>query len=94
MFWAAKEACMKAIGTGMRQGVTFKQIEVRHKSSGQPYLNVTGATLQHAKRLTPEGMDFIFHLTLTDEWVGDGEKSHRHNQLDYLAHAMVILEAV
>ncbi len=93
MFWAAKEACMKAIGTGMRQGVTFNQIEVRHKKTGQPYLNVTGATLAHANRLTPKGMNFIFHVSLTDEWVGDDTRNPR-NHLDNIAHAMVILEAI
>ncbi len=97
MFWAAKEACMKAIGTGMRQGVTFRQIEVHHKKTGQPFLQVTGAALQHANRLTPAGMDFIFHLTLTDEWIGNINPKHhfapRHPH-DSIAHAMVILEAV
>ena len=100
MFWAAKEACMKALGTGMRQGVTFNQIEVRHKKTGQPFLQVTGASLQHAQRLTPAGMNFIFHLTLTDEWIGTLNPEHhfashftaRHPH-DNIAHAMVILEA-
>ncbi|MCH9844212.1 MAG: holo-ACP synthase [Alphaproteobacteria bacterium] len=96
MFWAAKEACMKAIGTGMRQGVTFKQIEVRHQKTGKPYLAVSGATLAHAQRLTPQGMDFIFHVSLTDEWIGNGVNAHHQarNNLDYVAHAMVILEAI
>ena len=50
-FWAVKEAVMKALGTGMRQGVFFRDIEVRHERSGKPYVRLSGASKEHAERL-------------------------------------------
>ena len=55
-FWAAKEAVMKALGTGMRQGVFFRDIEVRHERSGKPYVRLSGASKDLAERL---GVDAI-----------------------------------
>ena len=89
MFFAAKEACMKAIGQGLRQGVSWQDIEVRHHQSGRPYLVVTGAVWNHAQRLTPASMEFHFHISLTDEWTNLDQ-----NNRNSLAHAIVILEAV
>jgi holo-[acyl-carrier protein] synthase len=43
-FWATKEAVMKALGTGARHGVFFKDIEVRHERSGKPYVPLSGAS--------------------------------------------------
>jgi holo-[acyl-carrier protein] synthase len=43
-FWATKEAVMKALGTGARHGVFFKDIEVRHERSGKPYVRLSGAS--------------------------------------------------
>ncbi len=50
-FWSVKEAVMKALGTGMRQGVFFRDIEVRHERSGKPYVRLSGASKGHAERL-------------------------------------------
>ena len=88
MFFAAKEACMKAIGTGLRQGVAWRQIETRHHQSGHPYLQVSGAAEMHAKNLTPTGKSFNFHLSLTDEFIMIGGEKRN------IAHAVVILQAV
>jgi holo-[acyl-carrier protein] synthase len=49
--WAAKEATMKALGTGNRQGVRFRDIEIRHRPTGKPYIMLYGASKQHAERL-------------------------------------------
>jgi holo-[acyl-carrier protein] synthase len=53
-FWAVKEAAMKALGTGNRQGVAFRDIEVRHLRTGQPYLVLHGRSAEHARRLGVE----------------------------------------
>lgn len=49
--FAAKEATMKALGTGYRQGVKFQEIEVYHLPSGQPQLRLSGVAAEHARRL-------------------------------------------
>jgi holo-[acyl-carrier protein] synthase len=50
-FWSVKEAVMKALGTGNRQGVFFRDIEVRHERSGKPHVRLSGASKEHAERL-------------------------------------------
>jgi len=55
-YWAVKEACMKALGTGNRNGVRFKDIEVHHESSGKPYLKLFGKSKEHAEDM---GVDNI-----------------------------------
>jgi holo-[acyl-carrier protein] synthase len=55
-FWAAKEATMKALGTGNRRGVHFRDIEVRHEPSGKPYIVLYGASRARAEVL---GVDRI-----------------------------------
>jgi len=50
-FWAVKEAAMKALGTGNRRGVAFRDIEVRHQRTGKPYLVLHGRSAEHARRL-------------------------------------------
>jgi len=49
--FAAKEAVMKALGTGYRQGVKFQEIEVFHHPSGKPDLRLAGVTAEYARRL-------------------------------------------
>jgi len=49
--WALKEAVSKALGTGIAQGVCFKDMTIGHKSSGQPFLQLAGKTLEKAKEL-------------------------------------------
>ena len=53
--WAAKEAVMKALGTGYRQGVVFHDIEVHHHPSGKPDLRFTGPTAELAARMGVTG---------------------------------------
>jgi holo-[acyl-carrier protein] synthase len=54
--FAAKEAVMKALGTGYRQGVKFQEIEVFHHRSGKPDLRLSGVTAAYAAGLGVEGM--------------------------------------
>lgn len=55
--WAAKEAAMKALGTGNRQGVRFRDIEIRHEPTGKPYIRLYGASEQHARRLQVDNIE-------------------------------------
>lgn len=48
--WAAKEAILKAIGTGWRRGISWLDIEVRNRTSGQPVVTLTGAAGEHASK--------------------------------------------
>jgi len=52
--WAAKEACMKALGTGWAAGVTFTQISVSHEASGAPQLALVGSARERAQALGAE----------------------------------------
>ena len=65
--FAAKEACAKALGTGMRRDVYWSDMGVVNMPSGQPTLALTGHAAEHLTRLTPEGHEARIHLTLTDE---------------------------
>jgi holo-[acyl-carrier protein] synthase len=65
--YAAKEACSKALGTGFRRGVFWRDIGVVNLPSGQPTLALTGGALRRLEALTPPGMRAELHLTLTDE---------------------------
>jgi len=65
--FAAKEACAKALGTGMRRDVYWRDIGVVNRPSGQPTLALTGHAAEHLARLTPEGCRAEIHLTLSDE---------------------------
>lgn len=66
--FAAKEACTKALGTGFRYGVFFRDIGVINAASGRPTLSLTGGAAAHLKRLTPDGYEARIDLTLTDEY--------------------------
>lgn len=65
--FAAKEACAKALGTGMRAGVFWKDMGVVNMPSGQPTMALTGGALARLKAMTPSGMTAVVHLTLTDD---------------------------
>lgn len=65
--WAAKEACSKALGTGLRMGIAWKDMGVVNLAGGQPTLVLTGWALERARDLTPEGHRPVLHLTLTDD---------------------------
>ena len=65
--FAAKEACAKALGTGMRADVYWRDMGVVNQRSGQPTLALTGHASEHLQRLTPPGHEPRIHLTLSDE---------------------------
>jgi len=65
--FAAKEACAKALGTGMSEGVRFKDIEVINDEKGVPCLHLHGAALARLQALTPKGDAANLHLSFTDE---------------------------
>ncbi len=78
--FAAKEAAAKALGTGFRDGVFFRDLGVVNLPSGQPTLAMTGGAAVRLRSLVPEGMEARVHLTMTDEYP--------------LAEAQVIITAV
>ena len=65
--WAAKEACSKALGTGLRMGISWKDMAVSNLRSGQPVMAVTGWAKERLAQMTPEGHEAIIHVTLTDD---------------------------
>ncbi len=65
--FAAKEACAKALGTGMRRGVFWKDMGVINAPSGQPTLALTGGAAARMAELTPSGARAVIHLSLTDD---------------------------
>ena len=78
--YAAKEACAKALGTGFRQGVAWRGIEVDNLRSGKPYLRLYDGALARLRSLTPPGMETQIEISLTDEYP--------------MAHAMVVIFAI
>lgn len=65
--WAAKEACAKALGTGIRGGVFFSCMGVVNLPSGQPTMVLTGGAAERLAKLTPPGHSAVIHLTITDD---------------------------
>ena len=78
--FAAKEACAKALGTGLVRGVFWRDMGVVNLPSGKPSLLLTGGAAVRLAGLVPAGHDAVIHLTLTDEYP--------------FAQAQVIIEAV
>jgi holo-[acyl-carrier protein] synthase len=66
--FAAKEAAAKALGTGFRAGVFFRDLGVVNLRSGQPTLRMTGGAAERLARITPPGHEAVVHLTMTDEY--------------------------
>jgi holo-[acyl-carrier protein] synthase len=66
--FAAKEACAKALGTGFRQGVFFRDMGVVNLPSGKPTLRLTGGALARLQAITPAGYVAQIDLALTDEY--------------------------
>ena len=66
--FAAKEACAKALGTGFRHGVFWRDMGVVNLPSGRPTLELTGGALKALVDLTPEGHDVRIDLTITDDF--------------------------
>jgi holo-[acyl-carrier protein] synthase len=65
--FAAKEACAKALGTGFRRGVFWRDMGVVNMPSGRPTMKLTGGALERLKAITPAGCEAQIDLSLTDE---------------------------
>jgi holo-[acyl-carrier protein] synthase len=65
--FAAKEACAKALGTGMRAGVWWRDMGVINRPSGQPTMHLTGGALLRLRAITPPGQEAQIDLTISDE---------------------------
>ena len=65
--WAAKEACSKALGTGLRMGISWRDMAVTNLHTGQPVMHVTGWAAERLAEMTPKGHEAIIHVTLTDD---------------------------
>ncbi len=65
--FAAKEACAKALGTGMRRGVFWRDMGVVNLRSGAPTMALTGGAAERLREITPAGMKAVIHLSLTDD---------------------------
>lgn len=64
--FAAKEACSKALGTGIRQGTFWRDMQLLHQPGGKPELKLSGGALRHLQRLCPGKANLL--LTLTDDY--------------------------
>ncbi|MCD2171955.1 holo-ACP synthase [Rhizobium sp. C4] len=78
--FAAKEACSKALGTGLAQGVFWRDMGVVNLPSGKPTMALTNGAAERLAAMTPAGHYAVVHLTITDDFP--------------LAQAFVILEAL
>lgn len=78
--FAAKEACAKALGTGMSRGVFWKDIGIVNLPSGKPTIKLENGARKALDRLVPEGHDAHIHITITDD--------------NGMAQAFVIIEAI
>jgi len=65
--WAAKEACSKALGSGIRMGVAWKEMGVVNLPSGQPTFELQGGAAERLAALVPAGHVPKIHLTITDD---------------------------
>ena len=66
--FAAKEACAKALGTGFRRGVFFRDLGVVNLRSGRPTMELTGGALARLQEITPPGLEARIDVSITDEW--------------------------
>lgn len=66
--FAAKEACSKALGTGLRQGVFWRDMGVANLPSGKPTMVLTNGALARLEKMTPDGMAAQIDLTITDDF--------------------------
>jgi holo-[acyl-carrier protein] synthase len=65
--FAAKEACAKALGTGMRNGVFWRDMGVVNLGSGQPTMALTGGAAERLAAITPPGMEPFIHVSMSDD---------------------------
>ena len=66
--FAAKEACSKALGTGIHNGVWWRDMGVVNLPGGRPTMQLTGGALARLRALTPEGTEARIDLSITDDW--------------------------
>jgi holo-[acyl-carrier protein] synthase len=66
--FAAKEACSKALGTGIRQGVWWRDMGVVNLPGGRPTMRLTGGALARLDSMIPPGMEARIDLSITDDW--------------------------
>ena len=66
--WAAKEACSKALGIGLRMGISWKEMHVTNLKSGKPILKIEGKAQLILKKITPKGRKTRIHVSLTDDY--------------------------
>lgn len=78
--FAAKEACAKALGTGLSKGVFWKDMGVVNDKSGKPSIVLAGGAVTRLENMLPEGHDANIHITITDDFPW--------------AQAFVIIEAI
>jgi holo-[acyl-carrier protein] synthase len=78
--FAAKEACAKALGTGLAHGVFWRDMEVVNLPGGKPTMRLTGGALARLADMTPAGHEAVVHVSLTDD--------------PPLAQAFVVIEAI
>jgi holo-[acyl-carrier protein] synthase len=78
--FAAKEACAKALGTGIMRGVWWRDMGVVNLPGGRPTMRLTGGALERLRQITPDGFEAQIDLSITDDWP--------------LAQAFVIISAV
>ncbi len=78
--FAAKEACSKALGTGLRRGVFWRDMGVVNLPGGKPSMKITGGALRRLEEITPAGHQVQIDLTITDDFP--------------LAQAIVVISAV
>jgi holo-[acyl-carrier protein] synthase len=78
--FAAKEACSKALGTGLRKGVFWRDMGVVNLTGGKPTMTLTGGALERLQHITPSGHRAVIDLSITDDFP--------------LAQAIVIVSAV
>ncbi len=65
--WAAKEACSKALGTGLRMGIAWRDMGVANLATGQPVMHLTGWAARRLAAMTPPGYEAVVHVSLTDD---------------------------
>lgn len=65
--WAAKEACSKALGTGLAMGISWKDMSVSNLRTGQPVMELTGWAAERLAEMTPAGYKATVHVSLTDD---------------------------
>tara|TARA_B100001057_G_scaffold497021_1_gene600046 strand:- start:801 stop:1211 length:411 start_codon:yes stop_codon:yes gene_type:complete len=66
--WAAKEACLKALGLGIFFGISFKEIIIENEENGKPFLNLKGAALDRLKFIMPKNFSYKTHLTMSHDF--------------------------